>query len=827
VIVLMRWRIAGVDCIDFVSLMADYDGEYGIFLRDCVALAKHRSWLGDARSHLSIHSECECERMVWTLYNGALTLCDCAAADPNYIQVALLDGSPFVRATAFVAFWSVRGEVRGPNVVSPHSDKTNVPRLLHEIVVQCTRDGPLERQLLCDELSNLSKSVRMLSEIRGWQDNDESSTGARYTCTQLFKAICALCLDGIGRGVRGPVETAALDAIVALLTYCPCIAGDREQGLSLWCKAYRLLTCSDMSRGDYVEALAVGATHLSLCSVPKASPFDIGDVMEFTGLAMRGSSIFGSRVHTSNERRTLAIAALLPVCASLPAAYAPPQLRVELMPNAMGLASAFAAATRRCAHRITARGARGRAAPQRRKNQNSDAGIQVVLAIAQRWSQESPERLRECLYDLAHLPCLEQWVADGDTTLQYRWHGRHALELFSMVGGAADCLLPPNRHDAIAGQLVHWFEDGTLKPHGRDEVVAALEAHMRRVKDVRRFVDGFGDWSSLCDWLSKIVLPFFADHLAWKKVLPPRRTARDSTTSSQDSELGERKPTAAQINRHRAEQRNKLLVALAAVLSPLAEWCFRFRNSISNTSPIAPLLSFVSSQWFLNAGDEKVARFHRHFAFLATCASLEQNLLLHPPCNACPAHRPSSELLFPEDVYGMGHMVEADTANSSPLQRKDQLAADVLDALTGSAGRVDDEGVTQCNDEDLDDLLAPLTLEFCTSLRTLLMRDINAFTPASSGGPPEARFPTHLALLLLELHRHTVFARGALHTAAMVDECAACFAKAPPFVSSALRSLQGSVRRRCRSARDETLLEGESALRRSAREEPRRDALKL
>jgi hypothetical protein len=67
-----------------------------------------------------------------------------------------------------------------------------------------------------------------------------------------------------------------------------------------------------------------------------------------------------------------------------------------------------------------------------------------------------------------------------------------------------------------------------------------------------------------------------------------------------------------------------------------------------------------------------------------------------------------------------GHVLRA-------LPRSVDATADAAEGAVRGVRHVD-KTVTQCNDEDRDDLLAPLTLEFCTSLRTLLMRDI-AFSP--------------------------------------------------------------------------------------------------
>jgi hypothetical protein len=803
---------------DLVSLVTDADEEGCAPWQDCWRIAMHHAWLGDAHAHVTIRSPCESERVVWTLYSAALSLSGGGAADLVYVDLAMMDDSPFVRAAAFAGF--------------RHLDRTTpcgVARLLREVIVQCQRVGLLESWLLHDQLYSVATDSEILSEMgtwgpaegRTWPMNRDDSA-ARALCLRLFDNVCGLAAAGATSDV--PVDKAARAALRSLLKWCPFVTGDVTRGLTLWCNAYRILMSFEGPSAENLVALCKGSENLSLHSLSEAPPDEIASVTEFAVRAAKSSVIFGTKLNYLARLEMRAAAKLLPVSSA-------PQVLDGLMPGALAFPGEFDVARLKHRHLIVQRPRRGAIhTPSLRKTEDRDCMLQVVQAIAQRWSLDAPERLRECVYDLFKLPCFRRCDAmDEDTPSDLALHVR--AELHEIATSVMCRLLLANQTGDTAGHLLRWLrgnmphENANLPhetmAHKQNEFIAILAAHMGRVSDARRLLGRFGDFLPMASMIKGTIMALFSKHDDWKC-----ESGGSTLSTANASQHGKRD------DRERCKQ---LLAAMSTVLSPLAELCYRFGDTLipASRNPRRPPLAFAKLDWLhaSPANVELVDRVRGRLALLAACATLEWNANNDPT---------PGQHVFTIDLCGEETAV---ITHQHRLQWMDQFAAVVLHSLP----RRDDQGAAECHipsetpssqdvgdgkamasslDDltDLDDLLAPLTLEFCTSLRTLLMRDIASFTPASSDG---VAFPTHLALLLLELHRHPVFARGALHTSAMVDECTDCFARVqervPPEVASTLRSLQASVRRRSRSmalAQGEPL-EGEPALRKSARQEPR------
>jgi hypothetical protein len=791
---------------------------------DCFRLAGHRRWLGSARNHVSIRSECESERVVWALYSAAvdLGLSGDDAATGN-VDLALADASPFVRAAAFAAFQR-RSTLSAVCIEGGPAESSNVARLLREVSIQCARDGPVERQLLCDQLNTVANSIRLRSQLSRWSRGSDAA--GRALCVRLFEDVCAsLAAERNESPLIGPARL----CLGVLMLDCKFITGEGKQGLSSWCRAYRAFTTvSGGPDNEVIDALCQGSENLSLAALRAAPPEEIAAVTEFAVLAAKKSMRLGSKVIEVTRPMMRAAAKLLPVSSA-------PQVLDELMQSSLPFAGVRFVATLKYPHLIGRpwRAMRGRGGGGHHQDaEDFDAGPEVVLTIARRWLLEAPERLRVCLYDLTSV-C---WRRGHHCDLSIAFAMR-VLALFETLGDAANRLLPAHRYDAIAGQLLRWIDDSfsqDLEWSNRiDDFVTGVAAHIARVKDARRFVDGFDDSPTLVHLMEERIFVLFSRHDGLRSrcdahsppALPEKITTNPAATDP------------SRRDNHDTQQSRRLLAALSATFSPYAELCYRFADRLQRPQNSAPLM-FTRLKWLCDSAScaGQADRYRRRLALLASCATIEWNSIEFHRTQ----RNQSSPLRTHVTISIEGARTTAAT-EQHPLQWMNQCAGHVLRALPRSVDatadaaegavrgvRHVDKTVTQCNDEDRDDLLAPLTLEFCTSLRTLLMRDIAFFTPASSGG---LEFPTHLALLLLELHRHTVFARGALHTAAMVDECADCFARmsewVPPEVASSLRSLQASVRlrsglRSVTRARDEhEACESEPALRKSARQEPR------
>jgi hypothetical protein len=831
-----------VAIVRFDSRLAMEDG-YSRPGVDCLTLAFHHRWLGDARAHLSFATNCEATRVVWTLYNAMVAAVDSGAADPGYLEAALGDDSVFVRAAAFAVYDVTRPNL--PIVQSPSKQMAAVVRLLHEIALQCTRQGPLEDDLLCAELQlfpvkdfialcgSVQQAVKKASHHHLDGSADALFVAMRDACQHMFGELCALL--GHGRNLRDDVSSAACTMLQILSSS---VRRQTPDGFPFvdhfWSQAKRVLPnvsvlglIAQHIVDSFSRTAAKGSPRLEASAVIGRGTCHVRSVnfgsktalLEITRCAVN-FALFGEAADVERFVSFNSREARSPMETAAAALHAPgllPHLLPQFASHALALADGTGSEspTQRphCVDHYS-----GSVLQMARDDEVSPdgvdhyrIGVKAALTVMDRWEREAPDLLRSALYDVVNISTsmIDQRALSSESL----------VDVLSQVANTAYRLLPAARYDAFMGQFVHWFYAFEREEKPRD-VIRCLASSMSHVTNVRHFLLGFPCFAEAVTVMEYGVASLFDAPVAWL---------------DDEGSAGAHAPTAAAATTtgHDGDWEHVTLRAassMTTVMAPYAELCYRFghelrvtessgdmpatfgyislqtsedgsesSNDMSSDTDDSNDSSHVSSS-DSDAASEEVSKqwrsdirghHRRSLRLLAAAASLERNLLRHPPQSA-PISPESAVFIVHIDVDGDETETQHNTSQD-PLQWKDAIASEVLGLLPRRERFV---GYRPCN----DNLTAPLTLEFCTSLRSLLMREINAFSTASPGCSAVAMFPTHLALLLLELHLHAVFASGALRTSEMVNECAACFARVreriPLKVSLTLCLLQGdSVRR--------------------------------